>query len=323
MPPSRAKTTLSQGNICSSPTKQMDCEECDTAFLTEKLVQCHRCRNMYCTKCADMKKSTLDVIRACSNIEWYCNPCKAPATEAVLNNRRIEEICSSYMEDFEKRIAQVEEKNTILEVALAASSDLQNNTNRDYEARLDQLEAKLQNFDKEPNDWQEIKTEIKVKLNEHSNNAASLSIKEIRDRDSRKANLILFNVPECDNEDTSARKTHDLEEVKCLCKALNCEDTFDKPVRLGPKSDKARPLKVIASDPALVTQMLKSAKNIPNLEGYKKVGLKRDMTFLEREEHRVLIKQRNQKMTEAKEKGQNIKWVIKNGNLIKIRPRDE
>ncbi len=208
---------------------------------------------------------------------------------------------------------------------MGASSDLQINKNQDYEARIEKQEAKLQQADEKPNDWQEIRKEIKMKLDEHSTNATSLSMKELQDREGRKPNLILFNIPESSDEDTSTRKTHDLAEVKGLCKALNCEDTFDKPVRLGPKSDKPRPLRVTASNPELVVQILKSARNLPNLdnEGSKKVGLKRDMTFLEREERRVLIMERNKLMNESKEKGQNVKWIIKNGAVVKIKARNQ
>ncbi len=278
-------------------------------------------------KCADIKKSAMDIIKASNNIQWYCNACKISATEAVLSSKSIEDTCASYMENFMKIIKQVENRISSMESAKETSSDLQLEINQDYENRLAKLEAinaKLIKSDKVPCNWQkEVSDEIEKKIHEHTTATASLSMKELQDRENRKSNLIFFNIPESTEDDVNARKLHDVDEIKGLCEALGAEVEVDKPVRLGPKSEKIRPLRVHVSDPSMISDVLKAARNLPTLENevHRKIAIRKDMTFLEREEFRELVKKRNRLMSEAKEKGLDTKWVIRNGAVTKLKTK--
>ena len=54
---------------------------------------------------------------------------------------------------------------------------------------------------------------------------------------------------------------------------------------------------------------------------YKKVGINKDMTFLERQEHRALLHERKRRMEDAQEKGIDAKWVIKDASLVNLLKR--
>ena len=54
---------------------------------------------------------------------------------------------------------------------------------------------------------------------------------------------------------------------------------------------------------------------------YKKVGINKDMTFLEQQEHRALLKERKRRMEDAQKKGIDAKWVIKDASLVNLLKR--
>ena len=58
------------------------------------------------------------------------------------------------------------------------------------------------------------------------------------------------------------------------------------------------------------------------IDAYKNVGIQRDMTFLEREQHRGLLKERKKRMEEAIKKDVQAKWVIRGGSLINLVKRN-
>ena len=104
---------------------------------------------------------------------------------------------------------------------------------------------------------------------------------------------------------------------------LEVDQELTKPIRLRKKSDHPRPLRLVANNLEAVAELLKAARKMANMENpmYKKVGINKDMTFLERQEHRALLKERKRRMEDAQEKGIDAKWVIKDASLVNLLKR--
>ena len=171
---------------------------------------------------------------------------------------------------------------------------------------------------------EQVNTEVNQKLSDTTAKAANISVQEMTQRENRKSNIVFFNIPESNSDDVEVRKVDDLKHVTEITAFLGIDQSSQKPVRLGAKAERPRPLRVVASGPDAVTAVFKAAKKMADIEiaAYKNVGIQRDMTFLEREQHRGLLKERKKRMEEAIKKGVHAKWVIKGGSLINLVKRN-
>ena len=107
-------------------------------------------------------------------------------------------------------------------------------------------------------------------------------IEEYTDRDRRKCNLIVFNVPE--SADTGWGI--DTENFVKLCKsALNCDVKPAKVLLLGKKGAKPRPLLVALENEEIKKHILMHAHHLRTSEQYKGIFISSDMTKSEREQH--------------------------------------
>lgn len=141
------------------------------------------------------------------------------------------------------------------------------------------------------------------------NNIVSESISEMKERDRRKSNLLLFNVEESSAESLEERKSYDTEKVRDLFRELDLtnEVSFSKPVRL-PKSklpkfaNNPRPLRITLNSEDERREVLQRLKNAA--EGskvkLKNVYVKRDLTRLERMTRKALA-EKNTPTKEAKQ----------------------
>ena len=143
-----------------------------------------------------------------------------------------------------------------------------------------------------------------------------------REREERKFNLILYNVPESDSKTGEAQaELEDLQNAKNVFNYVS--PSFDHSglksvVRCGRKREanaqypnpRPRPIKVTLKDPSHVLIIRKNARKLKDNDGLKHVGISEDKTFKEREEDRklraTLIKRRND--------GEDV--VIYNKNVI-------
>ena len=155
-----------------------------------------------------------------------------------------------------------------------------------------------------------------------SGEMVSENLSELRDRESRKENLVLFNIPESTSDDTDSRKLYDIAQTTELLESeLNVQTEVANPVRLGKKQQNSRfprPLRVTVESEQMKWKVLKAAKNLKESrkEEYKAVFIKRDMTRMERAQEEDLRKQLAAKRKEAEEKGEQCTWIIRRGKLV-------
>ena len=152
-----------------------------------------------------------------------------------------------------------------------------------------------------------------------------------REKEERKFNLILYNVPESDSKTGEAQaELEDLQNAKNVFNYVS--PSFDHSglksvTRCGRRREanaqypnpKPRPIKVTLKDPSHVLLLKKNARKLKDNDGLKHVGISEDKTFKEREEDRklrtALIKRRND--------GEDVviynKTVILRSDIAKVR----
>ena len=115
------------------------------------------------------------------------------------------------------------------------------------------------------------------------------------------------------------RKSEDAKFVGKLCaEGLETEVTIKVCRRLKAEKDKPRPLLVSLQSGDQVSQVLRSARKLRDIEAYKSVHVKKDMTPLERAQMKDLLGVRNRKREEATKAGRQENWVIRGGKVVNI-----
>ncbi len=130
------------------------------------------------------------------------------------------------------------------------------------------------------------------------------AIKEMKDQEDRKRNVIFFNLPESKATDMNDRSKHDKEEVKEITKFCNAtikKDEMIRAKRLGKKNgDQPRPLLI-----EVISEEKKKAffKNLSKLQSapdkYKSVSVQNDLTQKQREQEKILREEAKKKEQEA------------------------
>lgn len=107
-------------------------------------------------------------------------------------------------------------------------------------------------------------------------------IHEVAERERRKNNLIIFNVPEESSGTKNSQISADVATVGEIFQTLNISSTDAKPLRLGKfdpsKSDRKRPLKITLPDVQDVKKALKNYKNLREVDKFKTFYLSKDKT---------------------------------------------
>ena len=149
-------------------------------------------------------------------------------------------------------------------------------------------------------------------------------LQELEDRERRKCNLVVFNIPELSTGTNDDKRQHDVEELRSIMLELNVETALTNPVRLGPKKSDMkypRPLRITVEKETTKWHILKEAKNLKNAgeEKVKNVFFKRDMTLLERQADMDLLKKLKEKREEEALTGGTAKFKIWKGKVIQLK----
>ena len=132
------------------------------------------------------------------------------------------------------------------------------------------------------------------------------TLDEIKDKEERKCNLMMFNVTESSKNNLDEESSEDVQSVKNILKHTNPElnDTVIDQLsctnikRLGKKSSladkeisKARPLKITLPDEKSKFKILRSSHKLKSFKQNEKIGLKPDLTKQQLSDERELRKE--------------------------------
>ncbi len=273
------------------------CKGCDQSFSgkEDKLIECERCGSLLCLDCSKLTSDEYVLLtKTTSMIHWYCpGNCEASAMSAVKTDNLIEDKCKQYFDDYKAEMLKlVEDKESKVEVNLSDFKNEQKKVNEDLRAKIDNC----------------------------TSNAASMSCKEILDREDRKCNIVLLKVPESNKSDGKARQSDDEKMFSNICGTIGVDVTATKVIRLGKPTTNVRPMRVTLNDTNQVKDILKSARKLNEArdETHKAIIIKRDQTPLEREETSKLLQERYLKQRESDQKGESAKWIIRRGEIVNV-----
>lgn len=137
-------------------------------------------------------------------------------------------------------------------------------------------------------------------------------IREVTERESRKSNLVLFNIPELNNSSKAEQTTSDVTTVNEILDSLNVPLTIQAATRLG-KYDPTnlqlkRAIKVTLPQPSNVYDVLRNCKKLKNNEKYKAVTIIKDRTPQQSAYFKSIRQQLNSRMANG-ENGLSIKFI--------------
>lgn len=256
------------------------CQKCDES--THDKITCTCCKLHYCLRCAKITALLYQCIRnnELENFHWTCQGCKAmfPSLENI----------SGTLKDIQ---VKHERRMTLLE------------------GRMDKLEFKT--IEEVKSSVSEMKEGIVTEIKEDINKLVDQRNRELEDRRRREMNLVIFNLKEHTCETGRENKQKDEQDFLNICSSLGLEEALvETSYRLGRRSAKPRPLKVILTSKGQRKYLIDNAKFIPEkAPQYKDVIVTKDLTPVQRDEKRQYI-QRKKGSTEPKQSVRNIKKVM-------------
>ena len=301
-------------DIVSQPTDCTDeliCTACDTLYTKDddKLIECERCERWICLDCSGMSEEHYNLLNDSKYgefLHWFCQQCNQQAMKDWKTGNAIEIKCKEYMTKFKSEITEelrgeLQKVEETLEMRI--SDEIQK-----VNVRIDGLESERKQATAGDS---EEKTEEEVEK----------FLEEVRDREARKHNLVIFNLKESDATDGEERKNFDSECVRKLLSSIGAAVPFSSVTRLGKRGDNtvARPVRITTASTDDKHRVLKAAVKLKDLEDYSRVYVNRDQTPLEQRQWKKLLEERKRKMQESS----NVPWVIRRGRVIKGRQKKE
>jgi len=299
------------------------CEACNEESLCDEvqMLECEVCELRYCHSCLKISAEEYEFLCKRPDMHWFCASCEGSALLSIKNDKEIAQRCADYFKVLEDKLDQ-------FEAVIQSKADIQHVVNVEIaldakaeKVKLEQLEEKVLSMEKNIGPAAGA-AQSGGELPKESPAAVNDSVSELRDREARKDNLVIFNIPESSDSEAENRKLHDLSTVVELFDTeLDIQTTVTNTVRLGKKQQLARyprPLRVTVEDEQMKWKVLKASKNLkdPRKEENKLIYIKRDMTRMERGMEEDLRKQLAQKRKEAEDRGIQCTWTIRRGKLI-------
>lgn len=204
------------------------CNLCNKTFTDKKaeLMECEYCAEHFCSKCLNLSAVEYKLLSKRSDLHWYCPPCEEKAMKNLKIEKEIEDRCKEYFSKYEKR--------------------------------LDALEQEVNEKAEVPKVKELIVESLSGKARDgaEGQNHISEDIKEFRESEARRNNIIIFNVNESKSTEAEARKQEDTDYVQELCSILEANPRSVKTVaRLGKAkretknvSTTNKPMKVVFED---------------------------------------------------------------------------
>ena len=156
--------------------------------------------------------------------------------------------------------------------------------------------ATVNRVDRMESDITQVKKDVKESSTKTVEEATWAISMEMREREARKNNLILYGIPEMEGATSGeARKSHDNKKVNGLLTTIglniNISEEAKFAVRIGEKKEEVtRPLKISLKSQATRDEIFEKARNLPGTE-YEHVSIVPDLTDRQRLEDNDMRKE--------------------------------
>jgi len=308
----------------SKKPKEGDCVVCCEAA-TDDALECVWCDGPVHAKCVKMSEEQIIMLGNANNIVFFCNTC--------LNTLPIALKCYDDWASIGSRITIVEESFTELQKTGNQLTTVNNEfkqlseQHKEVVNQITDLTARINQLVSHSNQMQTRIEDINVALRKKpdaelaqqstsstisqpvTNNAYDV-IEEMRDRERRRRNIVVYNFSE------GADRKADIEAFKALSNTVFKLDlSVSKAVRLGPKIDnKIRPLLLVLEDFDDKNFLISHSHFLKRHDDYNRVFIVPDRSKIERLKHKQAIDELKQRRA----KGETA-LVIRNGVVVKRR----
>lgn len=272
----------------------MNCSKCSSVLVASDCIKCFKCSKQFhiaCSNFSDSAEKNPKTRRA----SWLCTSCeftrlsnkKSPNSESLSvtidteYNSKIDNILFA-VNDIKKLMS----KHESLFSELNNKLDEVSNQLLDLGARTAVLENRVTI----------IENSVSTITNSSNFSSDETIISEVIDRQSRSRNLIIFNLPESigiNENDTSL--------IKFVLDDITPNIAPVTISRLGQKSNKPRPIKVILHEPSNVFIILKNKHKLRTYPTYGSIRITPDRTTMQRNQIRDIIR----KLEERKAAGES------------------
>ena len=236
-------------------------------------------------------------------LRWFCKKCDQFAANIMTTIKKLTARLNQIEEKTESRVARVEER-------VAKVEEREKEQTNKIEGTIERIEGIEGGIKDEPlrevTD-EDIKNQISL--------ATSSFLKEKEEKDTRKMNVVVNNVPESEGETAKEKKEKDKQ--KCLKQFEKIVDIseadIESIVRLGAATDKPRPIKIKLKCENLRNDLIRNAREInEGVEVSERIYINRDETREERKRGKELRDERKLRMSKG-ETG----LIIRGGRIIK------
>ena len=300
------------------------CYTCKKAVEKEdKAMFCGCCQFWHHISCVNMTADQYKWLKENKcGVHWYCPKCDQGMaqvyqsiaklrTQQQATDSRVKQI-SDNLEDLSKNTEGIrkdmEQSNKKLQ-ELTAKLDKVDEMSREDRAKLTETTEKVKEVQKTISSYAEAAAKPPTQRHDQQvpttpatkAQVVKESIDEMKEREKRKLNLIIYNIKESNASEIDDRKKHDMEEAENILKVIGVEGkvSINKPVRLSRSKDpkhanKPRPLRVTVGTEEERKILLQALKNMP--EGkkakMKEVFIKKDLTPIQRQEMIEMLKKK-------------------------------
>jgi len=262
-------------------------------------VWCEGLQHRTCLQISTDQYSALSDVS--SNILFFCSSCLSKLPEALRAFDSVNDACS-----------QVEKSIKTIEVNLLNRFDGLTDQMNDLATKI--VEANQELSDEEVVNSGQIANIVGPKHHSNLSTTFSSILSEEREKDKRKLNLILHNVPESTDINSDVRKQCDTDTAKAVFNQhLGIATSVSNATRLGKKGNRSRLLRVTVSserDKAIILRNSTKVRSTNGEEFLKKLYITPDLTPTEREQNKAL----RSKLKEMNQQGN--KYRIKNGQIV-------
>ena len=201
--------------------------------------------------CAGACGNAVSSLNSCKNCLKYVHPgciskhkCQSATDDTILQCiKQLQTTIDTMRTSMTRELKEIRDENAELKLILNEVRAL-----RDENSKLKQDINELNN-----------KIDILSSQNTGGINESDFinrTINEINDRNWRQNNILIFNMPESQSNEVA----EDLRKIRDKFNIIKPNITIKKTIRLGKKSEKPRPLKVVLDSPSDATLILKNRK---------------------------------------------------------------
>lgn len=246
---------------------------------------CDTCKRVLCRTCAEFSATEVrTLVQVKRVLPYFCEDCLVIVKQMPLLKTKITELQSDVEALKEQDTTRNQSYADVLKTQL---TELQ----RDVKVLKEQDKTRNQSYAdvlKMTNDTIELKGGLdkleekveKINQTESKSNTELSIIEELCEREKRATNILLFGVPESENQNTETRNQEEQNKVTRLLEKINQNATTEiKLFRLGkPEAGKIRPIKIIFPEKQIAKEILKHKKKLDNNGIY----IKGDLTIMQR-----------------------------------------